>query len=140
MTTLFPEIEPYAHGMLSVSDGNQIYWEACGSLDGKPVLVVHGGPGSGCTAEMRRFFDPAVYRIILFDQRNCGRSRPHASEAQIDLSANTSHHLLTDMEALREHLGVEQWMLYGGSWGSTLILAYAERYPQRVTEIERREP
>lgn len=135
MTTLFPEIEPYAHGMLSVSDGNQLYWESCGSPDGKPVLVVHGGPGSGCTAEMRRFFDPAVYRIILFDQRNCGRSRPHASQPEIDLSANTTQHLITDMEALREYLGVERWMLYGGSWGSTLILAYAERYPQRVTEI-----
>jgi proline iminopeptidase len=135
MTALYPEIEPDAHGMLSVSDGNQLYWETCSNPDGKPVLVVHGGPGSGCTPGMRRFFDPEVYRIILFDQRNCGRSLPHASEPNIDLSANTTHHLIADMEALREYLGIERWMLYGGSWGSTLILAYAEQYPQHVTEI-----
>jgi proline iminopeptidase len=135
MTSLYPEIEADAHGMLNVGDDNQLYWETCGNPNGKPVLVVHGGPGSGCTPGMRRFFDPARYRIILFDQRNCGRSLPHASQPDIDLSANTTHHLIADMEALREHLGVERWMLYGGSWGSTLILAYAEQYPQRVTEI-----
>jgi proline iminopeptidase len=135
MAILYPEIDPYTHGMLNVSDGNTLYWEACGNPDGKSLLVVHGGPGSGCTPGMRRFFDPAVYRIILFDQRNCGRSRPHASKADIDLSANTTHHLIADMEALRQFLGIERWMLYGSSWGSTLILAYAEQYPQRVTEI-----
>lgn len=132
---LYPEIEPYDHGLLDVGDGNRIYWETCGSPDGKPVVALHGGPGSGCTPGMRRYFDPAAYRIILFDQRNCGRSLPHASDPAADLSTNTTGHLLKDMEALRQHLAVERWMLFGGSWGATLALAYAERYTDRVTEI-----
>jgi proline iminopeptidase len=131
----FPPIEPYDHGLLDVGDGNRIYWEACGSADGKPALVVHGGPGSGCGTGSRRSFDPERYRVVLFDQRGCGRSLPQASNPATDLSANTTHHLIADMERLREHLGVEQWLLYGGSWGSTLILAYAERHPERVSEI-----
>lgn len=135
MTTLYPEIEPYEHGMLDVGDGNLIYWEACGNSDGKPVVVLHGGPGSGCSTGMRCFFDPNRYRITLFDQRDCGRSRPHASDPNVDLSANTTDHLIADMESLRQHLKIERWMLYGGSWGSTLALAYAERHPDRVTEI-----
>jgi proline iminopeptidase len=135
MTVLYPEIESYDHGMLDVGDGHGIYWETCGNPTGKPVVVLHGGPGSGCSTTMRRYFDPAAYRIILFDQRNCGRSRPHASDPTVDLSANTTWHLLADMERLRTHLHIDRWMLYGGSWGSTLALAYAERYPQRVTEI-----
>lgn len=135
MTTLYPEIEPYDHGMLNVGDGNRIYWEVCGNPDGKPAVVLHGGPGSGCSTGMRRYFDPTAYRVVLFDQRNCGRSRPHASDPNTDLSANTTKHLLGDMEVLRQHLNIEQWLLFGGSWGSTLGLAYAERYPDRVTEI-----
>ncbi|GGP09290.1 proline iminopeptidase [Nonomuraea glycinis] len=107
----------------------------CGNPDGKPAVVVHGGPGSGCSVGQRRTFDPEHYRIILFDQRNCGRSLPHASDPATDLSANTTQHLIADMELLREHLGVERWLLYGGSWGSTLTLAYAEAYPERVSEV-----
>jgi len=103
--------------------------------DGKPALVVHGGPGSGCGTGSRRYFDPDRYRVVLFDQRGCGRSTPHASDPATDMSTNTTEHLLADMERLREHLGIERWLLYGGSWGSTLILAYAERHPERVSEI-----
>jgi len=121
--------------MLDVGDGNVVYWEACGNPDGKPALVVHGGPGSGCGTGSRRYFDPERYRVILFDQRGCGRSIPHASDPATDMAVNTTHHLIADMERLREHLGIDRWLLYGGSWGSTLILAYAERYPQRVSEI-----
>ena len=132
---MYPPIEPYDHGMLDVGDGNRVYWETCGNPDGKPALVVHGGPGSGCTTGQRRSFDPARYRAILFDQRGCGRSTPHASDPATDMAANTTDHLIADMERLREHLGVERWLLYGGSWGSTLSLAYAERHPERVSEI-----
>ena len=135
MNALYPEIEPYNQGMLDVGDGNLIYWETCGNPDGKPAVVIHGGPGSGCTAGMRRFFDPEAYRIVLFDQRNCGRSKPHASDPNTDLSTNTTAHLLADMEMLRQHLHIERWMLYGGSWGSTLGLAYAEQFPERVTDM-----
>ena len=131
----FPPIEPYDHGLLDVGDGNLVYWETCGNPAGKPALVVHGGPGSGCGPGSRRYFDPERYRIVLFDQRGCGRSLPHASDPAVDLSANTTHHLIADMERLREQLGIERWLLYGGSWGSTLILAYAERYPERVSEV-----
>jgi proline iminopeptidase len=131
----FPPLEPYDHGLLDVGDGNLVYWETCGNAAGKPALVVHGGPGSGCGTGSRRYFDPERYRIVLFDQRGCGRSVPHASDPAVSLSANTTHHLIADMERLREHLGVEQWLLCGGSWGSTLILAYAERHPERVSEI-----
>jgi proline iminopeptidase len=135
MPERYPPIEPYDHGLLDVGDGNLVYWEACGNPNGKPALVVHGGPGSGCGAGSRRYFDPERYRVLLFDQRGCGRSTPHASDPAADMSVNTTHELLADMEQLREHLGIEQWLLYGGSWGSTLILAYAERRPQRVSEI-----
>lgn len=131
----YPAIEPYAHGMLDVGDGSLVYWEACGNPDGKPALVVHGGPGSGCTAGQRRSFNPERYRIILFDQRGCGRSRPHASDPAVDMRHNTTEHLLRDMERLREHLSVEKWVLYGGSWGVTLSLAYAERHPDRVSAM-----
>jgi proline iminopeptidase len=132
---MHPPIEPYDHGMLDVGDGNHVYWETCGNPDGKPALVVHGGPGAGCTAGQRRSFDPSRYRAILFDQRGCGRSTPHASDPAADMSVNTTEHLIADMERLREHLGIERWLLYGGSWGSTLSLAYAERHPERVSEI-----
>lgn len=132
---LYPEIEPYDQGMLNVGDDHALYWETCGNPNGKPVVVLHGGPGSGCSTGMRRYFNPDAYRIILFDQRGCGRSTPHASNLSVDLATNTTQHLLADMEQLRQHLGVGRWMLYGTSWGSTLALAYAERHPQRVTAI-----
>lgn len=135
MTVLYPEIEPYDHGMLDVGDRNRVYWEVCGNPNGKPAVVLHGGPGSGCSTGVRRYFDPQAYRIVLFDQRGCGRSRPHASDLRTDLSVNTTPHLLADLEQLRQHLGIDKWLLFGGSWGSTLGLAYAERHPQRVTEI-----
>ncbi len=135
MTSLSPRIEPYDAGMLTVGDGHQVYWETCGDPNGRPAVVVHGGPGSGCTGWHRRLFDPATTRIVLFDQRNCGRSLPHASEPDVDLSTNTTQHLIADMEALREHLEVERWLLLGGSWGSTLSLAYAEAHPDRVSEM-----
>lgn len=132
---MYPPIEPYDQGMLDVGDGNRVYWETCGNPDGKPGLVVHGGPGSGCSTGSRQAFDPDRYRVVLFDQRGCGRSTPHASDPATDMSANTTEHLLADMERLREHLSIDRWLLFGGSWGSTLILAYAERHPHRVTEI-----
>jgi proline iminopeptidase len=135
VSELHPEIEPYEHGMLDVGDGNLVYWEVCGNPDGKAALVVHGGPGSGCRPGMRRFFDPARYRVVLFDQRGCGRSTPHASDPVTDMRHNTTADLIADMDVLREHLGVGRWLLYGGSWGSTLLLAYAEQHPHRVSEI-----
>ncbi|MFE9856515.1 prolyl aminopeptidase [Streptomyces sp. NPDC005780] len=131
----YPPIEPYEHGMLDVGDGNLVYWEACGNPAGKPALVVHGGPGSGCAEWPRRYFDPDRYRVVLFDQRNCGRSAPHASDPAADLRHNTTDHLIADMERLRVHLGVDTWLLFGWSWGSTLALAYAERHPERVSEM-----
>ncbi|WP_328905134.1 prolyl aminopeptidase [Streptomyces sp. NBC_00234] len=131
----YPPIEPYDHGMLDVGDGNLVYWEVCGNPAGKPALVVHGGPGSGCNARSRQYFDPERYRVVLFDQRNCGRSTPHASDPAADMRFNTTGHLIDDMERLRVHLGIDRWLLYGGSWGSTLILAYAEQHPERVSEI-----
>ncbi|MDX2819457.1 prolyl aminopeptidase [Streptomyces sp. PA03-5A] len=131
----FPLIEPYASGLLDVGDGQRVYWETSGNPDGKPVLCVHGGPGSGGKRGSKKTFDPEVYRIVLFDQRGCGQSLPHASDPAVSLEHNTTEHLIADMERLREHLGVDRWMLYGGSWGSTLILAYAQRYPERVSEI-----
>ncbi|MET7339288.1 prolyl aminopeptidase [Nonomuraea sp. NPDC005650] len=132
---MYPPIEPYDHGHLDAGDGHLIYWEVCGNPEGKPALVVHGGPGGGCTPGQRRGFDPERYRVILFDQRNCGRSLPHAGDPAVDLSTNTTQHLIADMERLREHLGVDRWLLYGGSWGSTLMLAYAEAHPARVSEM-----
>jgi proline iminopeptidase len=133
--TLYPAIEPYAQGMLDVGDGNRIYWETRGNPAGKPAVAVHGGPGSGCTPWWGRLFDPGAYRIVLFDQRNCGRSEPPASDPSTDLSANTTPHLIADMERLREHLGIERWLVLGGSWGSTLGLAYAEAHPEQVSEL-----
>lgn len=135
MPGLYPEIEPYAHGLLDVDGGHHVYWETCGNPRGKPAVFVHGGPGSGCTPWSRRLFDPSVYRIALFDQRNCGRSLPHASAPDADLAGNTTDHLIADMERLRQHLGIERWLALGGSWGSALALAYAERYPERVSEL-----
>ncbi|MFI7101375.1 prolyl aminopeptidase [Streptomyces sp. NPDC050161] len=135
MTDRYPPIEPYDQGMLDVGDGNLVHWEVCGNPRGKPAVVVHGGPGSGCGTWARRHFAPERYRIVLFDQRGCGRSTPHAADPATDLRHNTTAHLLADMEQLREHLGIDRWLLFGGSWGSTLILAYAERHPQRVSEI-----
>ncbi len=135
MAELYPPIEPHETGMLDVGDGTFVYWEVCGNPVGKPALVVHGGPGSGCSTGARRYFDPGRYRIVLFDQRGCGQSTPHASDPATDMRHNTTWHLIADMERLREHLGVDRWLLYGGSWGSTLILAYAQQHPQRVSEI-----
>lgn len=128
---MYPAVEPFETGML----GGEIYWEVCGNPAGKPVVFLHGGPGGSATANDRRFFDPAVYRVVLFDQRNTGRSVPHASEPAIDLSDNTTSRLIEDIELLRQELGIDRWMVFGGSWGSTLSLAYAEAHPDRVTEI-----
>jgi proline iminopeptidase len=128
--TLYPPLEPYRSGFLDVGDGHSMYFEECGNPDGEPALLVHGGPGGGSNPTMRRFHDPNHYRIILFDQRGCGRSTPHAS-----LEANTTWHLVADMERLREHLQVDRWQLFGGSWGSTLALAYAERHPHRAASL-----
>ncbi|MGQ0480335.1 MAG: prolyl aminopeptidase [Pseudonocardia sp.] len=135
MADPYPPIEPYQHGLLDVGDGNRVYWEVCGNPAGKPALMVHGGPGSGCSVNMRRAFDPGAYRAVLFDQRGCGRSTPHAADPGTHLAVNTTEHLLADMERLREHLEIERWLLLGGSWGSTLALAYAELHPDRVSEI-----
>lgn len=121
--------------MLQVGDCNLVYWEACGHPAGKPAVMFHGGPGSGCIPWWRRFFDPARYRVVLFDQRGCGRSTPHASDPAVDLATNTTPHLIADIERLRELLGIERWLVVGGSWGATLALAYAERLPERVSEM-----
>ncbi len=135
MKRLYPEIEPYQRGLLDAGGGHLVYWEACGNPAGKPAVVLHGGPGSGCTPGMRRLFDPSAYRIILFDQRGSGRSTPHAGEPGVDLSANTTPHLLADIEKLRLDLGIDRWLVWGGSWGTTLALAYSQAYPERVSEI-----
>jgi len=127
---LYPAIEPYNSGMLRVAPEHEIYFEECGNPKGKPVVFVHGGPGAGCDRRARQFFDPAAYRIVLFDQRGCGRSKPHAS-----LVDNTTWHLVADMEKLRARLGIDRWQVFGGSWGSTLALAYAQTHPTRVTEL-----
>jgi proline iminopeptidase len=128
--TLYPEIEPNATGRLQVSDLHELYYEESGNPKGKPVVFLHGGPGGGSEPKQRRFFDPKVYRIVLFDQRGCGKSTPHAS-----LVDNTTWHLVDDVEKLREHLGIDRWQVFGGSWGSSLALAYAEKHPARVTEL-----
>lgn len=130
LRTLYPAVKPYRTGRLRVSDVHEIYFEECGNPQGKPAVFVHGGPGAGCDARARGFFDPEAFRIVLFDQRGCGRSRPHAS-----LEDNTTWSLVADMEKLREHLEVERWLVFGGSWGSTLALAYAQSHPQRVSEL-----
>jgi proline iminopeptidase len=128
--TLYPEIEPFHKGRLRLSDIHEMYFEESGNPKGKPVVFLHGGPGGGTEPKHRRFFDPKVYRIVLFDQRGSGLSTPHAS-----LVDNTTWHLVSDIEALRVHLGIEAWQVFGGSWGSTLALAYAETHPTRVTEL-----
>jgi proline iminopeptidase len=128
--TLYPSIEPFETGRLDVGDGHSLYWERCGTRGAKPVVFLHGGPGAGCSPDHRRQFDPARYDILLFDQRGCGRSTPHAS-----LEANTTWHLVDDIERLRTLIGHERWMVFGGSWGSTLALAYAQAHPGRVTEL-----
>lgn len=130
MRTLYPSIEPYDSGRLAVSDRHSLHYEQCGNPKGKPVVILHGGPGGGCNANMRRFHDPERYRIVLFDQRGAGRSTPHA-----DLVDNTTWDLVSDIEQLRQHVGVDQWQVFGGSWGSTLALAYAQTHPDRVTEL-----
>ncbi|GAB2191502.1 prolyl aminopeptidase [Sessilibacter sp. MAH1] len=127
MLGLYPDIKPYNRDYLKVESPHEIYFEECGSPDGIPVVFVHGGPGGGCTSGDRCFFDPEKYRIILFDQRGAGRSKPHA-----ELENNYTQGLIADMEALREHLGVQQWLVFGGSWGSTLSLLYAQAYPEKV--------
>ncbi|HUN24670.1 MAG TPA: prolyl aminopeptidase [Steroidobacteraceae bacterium] len=128
--SLYPAIRPYASGYVSVSELHELYFEQSGNPRGRPAVFLHGGPGGGTDARMRRFFDPRRYRIVLFDQRGCGKSRPHAS-----LTDNTTWHLVEDIERLREHLGIERWLVFGGSWGSTLALAYAQRHPERVSEL-----
>ncbi|MGA9342667.1 MAG: prolyl aminopeptidase [Rhodanobacteraceae bacterium] len=128
--TLYPEIEPFDSGFLEVSELHRVYYEQCGNPEGKPAVFLHGGPGAGCNAKCRRFFDPAAYRIVLFDQRGCGRSTPHA-----ELTDNTTGDLVSDIERLREHLGVPRWQVFGGSWGSTLALAYAQTHPECVSEL-----
>ncbi|MBK1789014.1 prolyl aminopeptidase [Prauserella cavernicola] len=135
MEELYPALAPHASGMLEVGDGNSLYWEVSGNPDGKPAVVLHGGPGSGSAPLSRRHFDPSAYRIVLFDQRGAGRSTPHVSEPGVDLSGNTTWHLVADMERLREHLGIDRWLVFGGSWGVTLALAYAQTHPARVSEL-----
>lgn len=130
LRNLYPPIEPYQTGMLDVGDGHTLYFERVGKPGGKPVVFLHGGPGGGISPDHRRLFDPECYDVLLFDQRGCGRSKPHAS-----IEANTTWHLVDDIETLREHIGVTKWMVFGGSWGSTLSLAYAQTHPDRVSEL-----
>ncbi len=127
---LYPALDPYDQRMLEVGDGHRVYVEQCGNPRGLPVVVLHGGPGGGCSPAMRRYFDPDLYRIVLFDQRGCGRSRPHAS-----VEANTTWHLVADIERIRETLGIDRWIVFGGSWGATLALIYAEAHPERVAAL-----
>ena len=131
----YPPVEPYASGVLDVGGGHSLHWEQCGNPTGKPAVVLHGGPGSGCSPGMRRQFDPDRYRVVLLDQRNAGRSTPWAGEPEVDLSTNTTPHLVGDIEALRVHLGIDRWLVWGGSWGVTLGLAYAQAHPERVSEL-----
>ncbi len=135
MERRYPAIEPFEQGMLDTGDGHQVYWEACGNPDGIPALYLHGGPGSGFSPGQRRFFDPGAYRAVLFDQRGAGRSRPLASEPDADLSTNTTRHLIADIEALRKLHDVDRWVILGLSWGTTLALAYAQTYPDRVRAL-----
>ncbi len=128
--TFYPPIEPYATGTMETGDGHSVYWELCGNPRGTPVVFLHGGPGGGCSPLQRRLFDPRAYRILLFDQRGCGRSRPHAS-----LEANTTWHLVADIERLRQMTETQAWLVFGGSWGSTLALAYAQAHPERATGL-----
>jgi proline iminopeptidase len=130
-----PSPEPYDQGHLAVGDGHHLYWEVCGNPMGKAAVVLHGGPGSGATPYWRQFFDPSRYRYVLFDQRGCGRSTPHAGDDVAALQDNTTAHLVADIERLREHLSVDRWLVLGASWGSTLGLAYAIQHPERVSEL-----
>jgi proline iminopeptidase len=134
LARMFPSIEPFKSGMLDVGDEQQIHWECSGNPNGRPVVYLHGGPGSGSTAQTRRYFDPNAYKIVLTDQRGCGRSRPRI-EKRDDLEVNTTAHLIKDLERLREHLEIDRWTLVGGSWGTTLGLAYAQAVPHRVAAI-----
>ena len=131
----YPPSEPYDSGLLEAGEGQAIYWEVSGVPDGKPAVALHGGPGGGLGPGRRRWFDPSRYRLVQFDQRGCGRSTPHAGDWTTDLSSNTTHHLVADLERLRTYLGIDRWLVWGGSWGVTLALAYAERHPERVTEM-----
>jgi proline iminopeptidase len=135
VTERYAPIEPYASGLLDVGDRQSVYWETVGDADGLPALYLHGGPGSGATPSSRRIFDPLAYRAVLFDQRGCGRSRPLADHCGVDLSTNTTAHLLGDIEQLRRHLGIDRWVVVGESWGVTLALAYAQAHPERVTAM-----
>ncbi|MCX4991655.1 MULTISPECIES: prolyl aminopeptidase [unclassified Streptomyces] len=132
---LYPEIEPYDHGMLDVGDGNRLYWEVCGNPDGKPAVMLHGGPGSGCGPRYRRYCDPDTYRIVLLDQRGSGRSTPHAAVYGTDMAVNTTAHAIGDLELLRQHLGIRRWLVWGVSWGSVLGLRYAQTCPDVVSEL-----
>ena len=127
---LYPPIDPFDQRMLDVGDGHRVYVEQCGNPSGIPVVVLHGGPGGGCSPAMRRYFDPTAYRIVLFDQRGCGRSRPHAS-----VENNTTWHLIRDIELIRERFGIEKWVVFGGSWGATLSLLYAQSHPDRAAQL-----
>ena len=127
---LYPQVEPFDQRLLDVGDGHRLYVEQCGHPSGQPVIVLHGGPGGGCSPAMRRYFDPSVYRVILFDQRGCGRSRPHAS-----VDANTTWHLVADIERIRAEFGIDSWIVFGGSWGATLALLYAQTHPDRARHL-----
>ncbi|MDW9427568.1 alpha/beta fold hydrolase, partial [Yersinia enterocolitica] len=127
---LYPAYEPYDSGLLDTGDGHQIYWELCGNPEGKPAVFIHGGPGGGIAPYHRQLFNPKKYKVLLFDQRGCGRSKPHAS-----LDNNTTWYLVDDIERLRNMAGVDKWLIFGGSWGSTLALAYGETHPERVSEM-----
>ncbi|GAB3446878.1 prolyl aminopeptidase [Actinophytocola sediminis] len=135
MRLLYPPIEPHEQGMLDVGDGHRIYWEVSGNPDGRPVVFLHGGPGSSTTPLHRRMFDPAAYRIVLTDQRGCGRSTPSVVTTRAGLVANTTWHLVSDLEQLRAQLRIDRWQVFGGSWGATLAMAYAQTHPDRVLEI-----
>ena len=127
---LYSTIDPFDQQILHVNGGHQIYFEQCGRTDGIPVVVLHGGPGGGCSPSMRRYFDPNIYRVILFDQRGCGRSRPYAG-----VENNTTQDLISDIEAIRTHLGIDQWIVFGGSWGATLALLYAQAFKNAVSHL-----
>jgi proline iminopeptidase len=132
MAERYPPVEPYRNGLLPVGDGQAVYWEAVGTPTGTPAVFLHGGPGSGASTAARRYFDPERFAAVLFDQRGCGRSRPLVTDAHPDLSTNTTGHLVADIERLREHMGIERWVVVGLSWGVSLGLVYAQRHPQRV--------
>ena len=136
MPERFAPIEPYDAGMLDVGDGQRVHWEASGNPAGKPAVALHGGPGSGSTPGRRRSFDPDAYCFVQFDQRGCGRSTPSVADLSTSLDTNTTEHLIGDIEKLREHLGIDRWLVWGGSWGVTLGLAYAQRYPERGLRVQ----